>query len=122
MANCNAPMVNHTMCERKHVQDQKQPINYMKVQARMGPPDDPDESFVLHSLRASAALMGFGVDDADSVDWEQWSTVSSKKKLTIRVKVDLDYVMGGFKVSLLNVLPNLDDLAALPKELNIVLD
>lgn len=60
--NCSAPMESPSMCERKHVQKPDQPIDYMKVEVKVGPLGDPNESFVLHSLRSSPALMGFDVN------------------------------------------------------------
>ena len=113
-------MSSATQCERKH--RVQKPIDYMKVEAKVGPIGDPDESFILHSLVCSPALMGFDVSQGQTINWEEWSEEHKQKNLTIKVKVDQDYHLGGFKVSLLSVLPTLDSLCALPEELNIALD
>ena len=85
-------MESPSMCERKHMQKPDQPIDYMKVEVKVRPLGDPNESFVLHSLRSSPALTGFDINKAPNVDWAQWSTVSSQKKLAIRVKVYRKYL------------------------------
>ena len=119
-----APMATADLCDRNHKVNQRadQPVTYMKVQADIGPLNNPDDSFVLNSLLASPALMGFDLSQAETMNWEDWSKEQENRLLTMKVKVAKDYNLGGFQVSLLSVLPSLDSLGALPAQLNINLD
>lgn len=119
---CMAPMATPTTCERNHHQKVTDPKDLMKIQAKMGPLGNPDDSFILHSLVASQNLVGFSLDEAETVDWNEWSAEYASKEMTIRVKVDKNYDIGGYKVTLYSVLPDLASLLALPPALKITLD